>query len=205
MHIRKRFFAWLLKKGDSFNEILYGGIKTQLFLPAKGKILEVGPGTGVNFKHLKNVDQWFGIEPNTFFHQALLNEALHHKIKASLITSDAESIALEDNSMDVVICTLVLCSVAHPEKAIHEMKRVLKPGGRLIFIEHVVAPDKSSLRKVQNLLNPLNRFIADGCNCNRETWTYLEKAGFEKLELRHFKVDGAIKLHAPHIMGVGIK
>ncbi len=111
MKIRKRFFAWLLKKGDSFNHILYGDIKKELFKKIKGTVLEIGPGSGVNFKYLKNIDQWFGIEPNDFFHNDLLKIAARENISASLIKQDAESISLNDNSIDNVICTLVLCSV----------------------------------------------------------------------------------------------
>jgi ubiquinone/menaquinone biosynthesis C-methylase UbiE len=203
--IRKRFFAWLLKQGDSFNHALYGDIKRELFQGIKGTVLEIGPGSGVNFKYLKNVEQWFGIEPNDFFHEDILKVGRQEGIPVSLIKQDAESISLTDNSVDHVICTLVLCSVPDPDKAIREIKRVLKPGGSLIFIEHVCAPEKSTLYRVQNFLNPLNKIIADGCNCNRKTWETLDQAGFSKLELNHFVVSGAIKLHSPHIRGIAYK
>ena len=88
---------------------------------------------------------------------------------------------------------------------IQEFKRLLKPGGKLIFIEHVAASRHSGLLKAQNILNPLNRFFADGCNCNRETWIYLQEAGFSQLQINHQDIKGGLILHRPHIIGYAIK
>jgi SAM-dependent methyltransferase len=203
--IRKRIFAWILKKSDSVNHLVYGGYKGKLLAGIEGVILEIGPGTDINLRYLPAGVRWVGIEPNTAFHDGLLQVAKEKGIAGSLAAGNAMQIPFEDESMDIVLCTLVLCSVANVEKALAEMKRVLKTNGKLFFIEHVAAPAHTYLRFIQNIFNPLNRLMADGCNCNRETWGYLQHAGFRQLELSHHKVKGTLTVHAPHIMGYAIK
>jgi ubiquinone/menaquinone biosynthesis C-methylase UbiE len=205
MGFRKRLFAWMLKKGESINRKLYGPYKQSLFHDLKGSIVEIGPGTGINFNYLPSGISWIGIEPNEAFHEVLLSQAKENGIQATLLVGEAGHIPIADNSADGVICTLVLCTVKDPAAAILEMKRVLKPGGKLVFIEHVAAPKETFLRLVQDSLNPLNRLVADGCNCNRETWRYIQQAGFTRVELAHHKLKGPLKFHAPHIMGLAVK
>lgn len=205
MNFRKRFFAWILKKGDRINHKLYRTYKRTLFQNLKGLVVEIGPGTGVNFSYLTTETEWLGIEPNEAFHEDLLAQAREKGITAKLLSGDAQQIPLDDSTADVVLCTLVLCSVSDPVHAIAEMKRVLKPGGKLVFIEHVAAPKKSRLRLAQEIFNPFNRAIADGCNANRETWIQIEKGGFSRVELSHHRVKGTLKIHAPHVMGYAIK
>lgn len=203
--LRKRLFAWIMKKGEAFNRKIYGAYKRDLFHDLKGTVVEIGPGTGINFNYLPPGITWLGIEPNEAFHKILRKQATEKGIHATLLTGDAAKIPLADNSADAVLCTLVLCSVPDPVSAIADMKRVLKPGGKLIFIEHVAAPKKSGLRFLQDTLNPVNRAVADGCNCNRETWGYIEQAGFSNTEITHRRLEGTLRFHAPHIMGFAVK
>ncbi len=202
--LRKKFFAWILKRSDAFNRQLYAVYKPGLLGTAKGRVVEIGPGTGVNLEYFTPGIEWYGIEPNTHFHTGILEKARKKNINAILLPGDAASIPLPDESVDNVVCTLVLCSVKNPADVIKEIKRVLKKDGRLIFIEHVAAAPHSSLRRAQNLLNPLNRLMADGCNCNRETGALLKNAGFRQLEVNAFRLPGAMRLHAPHIMGYAV-
>jgi ubiquinone/menaquinone biosynthesis C-methylase UbiE len=203
--LRKRFFAWVLKKSDALNHKLYGPFKRKLFQGLKGLVVEIGPGTGVNFNYFPLGIQWIGIEPNQAFHETLHQQALKAGIDAKILTADALNIPLPDHTADVLICTLVLCSIKDPAKTIAELKRVLKSGGGLIFIEHVAAPKKTGLRRAQNIFNPFNKLIADGCNCNRETWTIIENAGFKEIDLSHQILKGAFKLSSPHIIGYAVK
>jgi ubiquinone/menaquinone biosynthesis C-methylase UbiE len=203
--IRKRFFAWALRKADFINYRIYEGYKKELFLDLKGTVVEVGPGTGINLAFLNSVDEWIGLEPNEAFHAQLREAAERRGIAAKILVGNAENIPIADGMADAVICTLVLCSVGDPFRAVSEMKRILKQGGKLIFIEHVAAPSKTGLRTFQDILNPLNKLVADGCNCNRETWTAIEQAGFTKLSLSHHSVKEMFRLHRPHIMGYAIK
>ena len=203
--LRKRFFAWLLKKGDGFNHQIYGSYKRNLLKDISGTIVEIGPGTGVNFKYLPPEINWIGIEPNEAFHRTLHIQAKEKGIRARVLKGDALKIPLPDNSADVLLSTLVLCSVANPAGVLAEIKRILRPGGTLIFIEHVAAPGGTHLRRLQNIFNPLNRIVADGCNCNRETWNDLEHAGFAALQLSRIHMTGTNGLHSPHIVGYAIK
>src|SRR5262249_14844827 len=202
---RKRFFAWVLRQEDDANHEMYGTLKQELFTDLSGTVVEVGPGTGINLRYLPAGTTWLGVEPNSLFHDGLLARAREHKIDARLLTGDAANIPLADGSADAVICTLVLCSVPDQAAAVAEMKRVLKPGGRLLFIEHVAAPNGSMARRVQEWLNPVNRLVADGCNCQRETWTAIENAGFARVELAHRRISGGLKIHERHVVGRAIR
>jgi ubiquinone/menaquinone biosynthesis C-methylase UbiE len=86
---------------------------------------------------------------------------------------------------------------------LQEALRVLKPGGKFLFIEHVAAPQGSRLRRVQNFLCPLWQLVVDGCNPNRETWTAINQAGFAHVQLEHFEV--ALPVVKPHMAGYGVK
>jgi ubiquinone/menaquinone biosynthesis C-methylase UbiE len=203
--IRKRLFAWILKKGESINDQIYRSYKQNLFSTMNGKVVEIGPGTGINFRYMPTGTEWVGVEPNPSFHTGLIAQAEVYGIHAKLVAGEASKIPIPDDTADIVLCTLVLCSVPDPDADVTEMKRILKPGGKLMFIEHVAAPARSTLRKIQNFSNPFNRLMADGCNCNRETWLNIEKGAFKKIILSHHRVRGGMALHSPHIMGYAIK
>ncbi len=203
---RKRLFAWSLKQGDDVNHTIYGEYKKDLFKDLSGVVVEVGPGTGINFRYFpSSIIEWIGIEPNEAFSAMLMTKAKQYGINAKLISGDAAHVPLADNSVDEVLCTLVLCSVEDPHRTIDELKRILKPGGRFIFIEHVASPAQSMLRTFQNFINPLNKFIADGCNCNRETWLHFEQGGFSEIAFIHHKINGAFAVHSPHVLGYVVK
>jgi ubiquinone/menaquinone biosynthesis C-methylase UbiE len=109
-----------------------------------------------------------------------------------------------DASVDAVVSTLVLCSVAHPEDSLQEILRVLKPGGKFVFIEHVAAPGGTRLRTFQNLIQPLWTLVGDGCHPNRETWEIIAQAGFASVEIEHDRYLGG-GLVAPLISGTAVK
>lgn len=110
----------------------------------------------------------------------------------------------EDNSMDVVVGTLVLCSVNNIDMALREIKRVLKPGGLYVFIEHVAAPDGTLLRLVQAAVDPLQQFVADGCHLTRKTGQSIRDAGFSSLSLDSVRLSNAYII-SPHVYGVACK
>jgi ubiquinone/menaquinone biosynthesis C-methylase UbiE len=203
--LRKRFFAWMLKNGDAYSHKLYGSFKRELFNNIDGRIVEIGPGTGVNFQYLPIGVTWIGIEPNEAFFDVLKEQARGKQINAQVLKGSASQIPVADSSADFVLSTLVLCSVSQPGEVLTEIKRVLKPGGKLLFIEHVAAAKHTNLRRAQNLFNPLNRIAADGCNCNRETWSYLQQRGFSDLKISPIQMKGVFRLHSPHIIGYAVK
>ena len=195
----------MLRNGDKFNHKIYGRYKKDLLGDLHGTVVEIGPGSGVNFDYLPKDIEWIGVEPNEAFHKTLQDKAKRLGLNARLVKGTAQGIPLPDGSADAVVCTLVLCSVPDPGAVAREIVRILKPTGKLAFIEHVAAQEGTGLRKAQNLLNPINRFFADGCNCNRETWSILEHAGFSSLDLHHQVVKEAMSIHSPHIMGIATR
>jgi len=115
------------------------------------------------------------------------------------VTGSVEAAPFADASFDYVISTLVLCSVPSQAAALHEIKRVLRPGGRFVFIEHVVSPTPG-LRKVQEIFDPLQQLVAQ-CHLTRDTGRAIHEAGFTDVQLREISVEGAAFI-APHIVGL---
>lgn len=179
--------------------------KKELFsgLPT-GRILEIGPGVGANFSYLPAGCEWWGFEPNTFMHKELETTAAEYReIDFHLHCDSAEALPVETNSVDAVIGTLVLCSVREPQTCLSEVLRVLKPGGRYFFIEHVAAPKPSWRRRLQSLAFYPWRFLADGCCTNRDLARAIQNAGFESIEIEHFSVPSPPMppFLTPHISG----
>jgi len=129
--------------------------KQQLFRDLTGTVLEIGPGTGANLRYLNPAKvNWTGVEPNPFMQAYLHEEANRLGMPIDIRMPSGEILPIADESVDAVISTLVLCCVVSQRCALQEVLRVLRPGGRLLFIEHVAAPQGSWLRRMQNLLTP---------------------------------------------------
>jgi ubiquinone/menaquinone biosynthesis C-methylase UbiE len=150
-------------------------------------VLEIGPGTGANLQYLPQGARWVGVEPNPFMHKALRAAAAARGVHAQIIAASAEVLQLPDDSFDAAIGTLVLCSVPRPQRAVEELRRVLKPGGRFYFIEHVAADRGSWLRLAQRWVRPAWRFLGDGCCPDRETEAVIRSAGFSAVECESFR------------------
>ena len=185
-------------------ELSVAGKKQALFAGIHGDVLEIGPGTGVNLVYLPVGIRWIGIEPNTFMHGYLRELGLKLGLNIDIRVGTAEQLPVADNTMDAVISTQVLCSVNDPARVLQEIQRVLKPGGRFLFVEHVAAAPGTTLRRWQRLARPLSALIGDGCHPDRETWSDIERAGFALIQLEHFEIESAV-LSKPHIAGVAIK
>ena len=159
-----------------------------LLRQACGKVLEIGAGTGAGFRcYSEAVDYLIALEPDTavmaLAEQQLVRESQTLQSRTELLLADAQKIPLADNSIDTVVCFLVLCSVPDPDKALVEIKRVLKPAGQLLFFEHVLS-DSPSIQRWQHRLNPFWHRCAGGCQLNRETAELIQNAGFA---LRDYK------------------
>jgi len=201
--LRKRLFAWTLHKFNGDYEREIAARKRGLFGGLTGTVIEIGPGTGSNLRYYANTVRWIGIEPNLYMRAYLRREVERIGVKAELREGTAGAIGCPDDSADVVVSTLVLCSVPNLRGTLAEILRVLKPGGRFVFIEHVAAEPGTRLRLWQQRLRPWFHFLADGCNPDRETWRAIESAGFAEVRLEHF--DGPVPIVRPHIAGVAIK
>lgn len=201
--MRKRLTAFMLAKFNGKHERHVADRKRALLGDLSGDVLEIGPGTGVNLPYYPSGIRWIGIEPNPFMHPYLKRQAEQLGIQVEIREGRAERLDVPDHSMDAVVSTLVLCSVQVVPGALGEILRVLKPGGRFVFIEHVAAPPGMWLRRVPRWVRPVSRALADGCCPDRETWVAIEKGGFEHLTLEHFRVP--IPITSPHIAGSATK
>ncbi|MBW4665334.1 MAG: class I SAM-dependent methyltransferase [Chroococcus sp. CMT-3BRIN-NPC107] len=199
----KRVFAWLMANGTVEYEKKIRDRKQALFTDLHGTILEIGAGTGANAAYYPTDINWIGVEPNPFMHSYLQKNAEKLGLNVEIQTISAEQLEAQDNSIDTVVSTLVLCSVPNLDKTLQEVLRVLKPGGRFLFIEHVAAPIDTLLRQVQNTVKPVWNIIGDGCNPNRETGVAIKNAGFAKVDYQDFQAP--VPIVTPHIIGVATK
>ncbi len=202
-----RIFPLLLKIADS------AVVKERelLLQQCKGRVLEVGIGTGLSAPfYPKGVTQVVGIEPN----EALLEECEINVTNAQLTnlalppfkieTGDAQTLKFEDDSFDTVVAFLVFCTIPDPRKAAKEIFRVLKPGGQLLFFEHVVA-EKPAMARWQKRLNPIWSKVACGCHLDRDTTDVFEQAGFELGEFKKFHLPKAPGIVSTVIQAKGMK
>ncbi|MEH1868727.1 MAG: class I SAM-dependent methyltransferase [Nostoc sp.] len=199
----KRFFAWMMAQSSSTYDNIVGDRKRSLFANLQGKVLEIGPGTGPNLPYYPKDIHWIGIEPNPHTHSYLQKQAKKLGLNIDLRIGNAEWLDAEDNSIDTVVSTLVLCSVPNIDYTLQAILRVLKPGGRFLFIEHVAAPKGTVLRQVQSAIRPIWKVIGDGCHPDRETLIALENAGFSSVNYERF--DARLPIVSPHIIGVATK
>lgn len=166
-------------------------------------MLEIGPGTGTNLAYLAPAVRWLGIEPNPYMERYLRREAERLGRTVEVRAGTAERLDLMDASVDAVVSTLVLCSVPDQALALAEVRRVLKPGGRFVFLEHVAAPRGTWLRRVQRAVRPAWRLLGDGCFPDRETWQAIGRAGFAQVTLDRFHLP--VPIMAPHIAGWAVR
>jgi ubiquinone/menaquinone biosynthesis C-methylase UbiE len=200
---RKWIFAWTMARCTNRHEREIAERKRRLLGPLSGTVVEIGPGAGANFPYYARGIRWIGIEPNPFMRAYLERAARSADIDADLRDGSADRLDFADDSVDAVVSTLVLCSADRVDAALREIRRVLKLGGRFVFVEHVAATNGTSTRRWQDRLARFWGLLADGCQPNRETWRAIEAAGFREVQLEHFRVP--IPLIGPHIAGVAIK
>jgi ubiquinone/menaquinone biosynthesis C-methylase UbiE len=202
--LRQRLFAWALARFNTRYEQFVSPYKERLLADVTGTVLEIGPGTGVNLRYLASGNvRWVGVEPNRFMEPYLQREAERLHMQVELRSGTADTLPEADNSVDAVISTLVLCCVQSQREALREALRVLKPNGRLVFIEHVAAPNGSRLRRRQDWMTPLWKRLGDGCHPNRDTLAALESAGFESVTYE--KITAPLPIVSPQIAGVATK
>ena len=175
-----RFHAWLMSHAGPRYDGLVRARKEALLGALCGDVLEIGPGTGPNLRYYAAGTRWIGVEPNPYMNSRLARAIAAAKLVAEIRGGAAEQLPVADASQDAVVSTLVLCSVSDPQRALAEIRRVLKPDGQFIFLEHVAAEPGTRLRMIQNFLNPVSVRVADGCHPNRETWKLIEAAGFSR-------------------------
>lgn len=152
---------------------------------AIGTVLEIGFGSGLNIPFYKNVNKLYALDPSAELF-ALAKERIHSAtFPVEYLQAGAEKIPLADNSVDTAISTWNLCSIPSPELALKEIKRVLKPEGKFIFIEHGKSP-KNIVNLWQNWLTPFSKCLAGGCYLNRNVEKLISDAGFDIVSLEKY-------------------
>ncbi|KAM4581663.1 thiol S-methyltransferase TMT1A-like [Fundulus diaphanus] len=179
------------------------------FIKPGGKltILEIGCGTGANFEFYPPGCKVICTDPNPHF-QKYLDKSMKqndHLTYDQFVVASAEDMAsVGDESVDAVVCTLVLCTVRDIPQTLREAHRILRRGGGFFFLEHVVADPSTWSYFFQHVFQPIWYYFGDGCEVTRETWKYLEDAGFSELKLRHVEAP-LIFVIKPHIVGYAVK
>jgi ubiquinone/menaquinone biosynthesis C-methylase UbiE len=199
-----RFYDRALKATE---ENGLGAMRGELLAGATGRVIEVGAGTGVNLElYGAGVEDLTLVEPDPHMGAQLrkrLADRHGDPLPAQLVAAPAEALPFPDDTFDTAVATLVLCTIPDPVAAIDEMARVLRPGGRLLFIEHVRAEDASSARWQDRLEKPW-RFVADGCHCNRDTEANLRGSSFKVESIDHTKMPKAAPIVRPLIRGTAV-
>lgn len=150
-----------------------------LLAGARGRVLELGAGTGLNLEHYPaEIESLALVEPDPHMSRQLRPRVAASGRPIEVHEAPAEALPFPDSSFDTAVVTLVLCTVPDPGAGLAEIKRVLKPGGQLLFLEHVRSEDPGVARWQDRLEGPW-RFVGDGCHCNRDTVTAIAAAGFE--------------------------
>ena len=170
-----------------------------------GSVIEIGAGTGRNLDHYPlGLERLVLAEPDRHMRSRLRALSTEHEHPAEVIAAPAQALPVDSESFDVVVCTLVLCSVADVDATLAEARRVLKPGGRFVFIEHVAAEGGSRLAW-QRRVEPVWKRIADGCHLTRRTGESLERTGFELSDVKRESMRKALSIVRPTLRGVARK
>ncbi|HEV2528578.1 MAG TPA: class I SAM-dependent methyltransferase [Thermomicrobiales bacterium] len=201
--IHQRVAAWMFANATDPPE--YREPMTRLLGGLTGDVLELGPGTGRNLRDYRPDVHWTGLEPNEFLHDHIERTAREHTREITVVAGVGEAIPLPDASVDAVVATLVLCSVTDQVTVLREVRRVLRPGGRFVFLEHVAAATGTSRRCRQRWFRPVCRHVADGCQPDRETLSAIQAAGFASVTHDEFEVATPFGVLDPHIVGFAVR
>ena len=164
--------------------------RRELLLPIEGEVLEIGFGTGLNIPFYGNVDVLYALEPNPDIYHLAVERVQHAPFHVKHVQAHAEKLPFADQSLDHVVSTWTLCSIARLDQALAEIYRVLKPTGILHLVEHVKHPNSVKIQSLQTLLTPIQKCIGDGCHLNRDIERSLQQAKFKFIEKQYFDAEG---------------
>lgn len=201
--------SWLMARiYDRFmaesEEACLAAWRAQVLRELSGAVLEVGAGTGMNLEHYPaGVDRLVMSEPDRHMRRQLAQRILERgRHGVELSEGSLEQLPLPDASFDAVVATLVLCSVESPERALSEIRRVLKPGGRFAFLEHVAAENNPGRLVWQHRIEPVWRRVAGNCHVTRRTADDIARAGFELEWIERESTRKALPWVRPSIRGI---
>ena len=202
---RGRFNAWLLGVLDAYQHRKYGALKREMFGGLPRTVVELGAGDGANLRYLDRGTRVIAIEPNVHMHRCLRARATRYGIHVDVHAATADALPLADRTVDAVISSLVLCTVPDPARALAEVRRVLRPGGRYWCIEHVAAPEGTALAWLQRALRRPWRWLFEGCETHRDIAGRLREAGFASIEVTPFTLPTVFAPIRPQLAAVAVR
>jgi ubiquinone/menaquinone biosynthesis C-methylase UbiE len=168
--------------------------RRKVIAKATGKVLEIGAGSGLNFKYYgANSSKVYALDNNPGMQKLATRRASIAPIAIELVTQSGEQLPFEDESFESVVSSWSLCSIERVEQALREIRRVLKPGGKFIFIEHGLCPDKGK-QVWQHRLTPLQKRLAGNCHLDRPIPQLIEGQGLRIETLEEYYLEGIPKL-----------
>jgi len=174
----RNVLPWLIDLACGMKSV--GEQRRKVIPQAQGRVLEIGIGTGLNlpFYDTGRVIELVGVEPSLRMHHLALKRSRAARLPVEMVGITAEKLPLADHIFDTVVSTYTLCTIPDPVAALREVRRVLAPGGRLLFSEHGRAPDEN-VRKWQSRIQPFWSPLAGGCKLDRDIPAILKEAGFD--------------------------
>lgn len=179
-------------------------IRGEVCAPLAGEVVEIGWGTGLNLPHLPEaVTRLWAVDPIERGRALGAKRLAATKIPVEFVGLDGQQLPLADESVDAALSTWTLCSIPDPVAAVREIRRVLRPGGALHFVEHGRAPvEHQTVRRWQDRLNPLQQRIGCGCTLTSEIPSIIEEGGLQIDDLKRFYAKGEPKTHGALYQGV---
>jgi ubiquinone/menaquinone biosynthesis C-methylase UbiE len=200
-----RLFAAAYDRGfERTEEAGLRRMRTELLAGARGRVIEIGAGTGLNLElYPDSVRELALVEPDPHMAKRLRAKAARSTRAAEIVEAPAERLPFDDDSFETAVATLVFCTIPEPSAALTELARVLKPGGRLLFVEHVRSRHPG-LAGWQDRLEKPWRFLGDGCHCNRDTLATIAASNFQLGEVEHDRLPKAPPIVRPLVRGSAV-
>ena len=168
-------------------------------------VVEIGSGVGANFRYVQPGTTVIAVEPNPYMHRSLRLAAERRGIALEIRDVVGERIDLPDSSADAVISSLALCTVSNPSQVVAEVHRVLRPGGRYSYLEHVAAREGTPTRGVQRMVRRPWAWVFEGCSCERDLEAVIRSAGFSSVENRRYRIHSPFVPFNTQIAGTAVR